>query len=115
MEFSALQTRHDELRRAYTFLSRIFDDDNAALEKRPIFYTRLLPLVEFDREREAVDLSQVVLTHSTSANTGRRALALRSGEPVPEPPMREAGSGVVQEKEKALLAEYRACQRPVRR
>jgi type I restriction enzyme R subunit len=91
--------------RAYTFLSQIFDYGNTALEKRAIFYKRLLPLLEFEREREGVDLSQVVLTHHNLRNTGRRALALRSGESSAMPPMREAGSGSVQEKEKAMLVE----------
>jgi type I restriction enzyme R subunit len=91
--------------RAYTFLSQIFDYGNTALEKRAIFYKRLLPLLAFEREREGVDLSQVVLTHHNLRNAGRRPLALRSGESIPMPPMTEAGSGSVQEKEKALLSE----------
>ena len=61
---------------AYTFLSRIFDYDKSALERRAIFYTRLLPLVEFDREREGVDLSQAVVTHQ---NCGHRPAALFEG------------------------------------
>jgi type I restriction enzyme R subunit len=91
--------------RAYTFLSQIFDYGNTALEKRAIFYKRLLPLLDFEREREGVDLSQVVLTHHILRNAGQRALALRSGESIAMQPMREAGSGSVQEKEKALLSE----------
>lgn len=91
--------------RAYSFLSQIFDYGNTALEKRAIFYKRLLPLLAFDREREGVDLSQVVLTHHNLRNAGQRALGLRSGESNPMQPMGEAGSGSVQEKEKALLGE----------
>lgn len=91
--------------RAYRFLSQIFDYGNTALEKRAIFYKRLLPLLDFEREREGVDLSQVVLTHHNLRNAGQRTLPLRSGESVPLQPMREAGSGSVQEKEKALLSE----------
>src|SRR5208282_4047842 len=49
--------------RLYTFLSQIFDYGNTAIEKRAIFFKRLLPLLEFGREREGVDLSKVVLTH----------------------------------------------------
>ena len=49
--------------RLYTFLSQIFDHGNTAIEKRAIFYKRLLPLLEFGREREGIDLSKVVLTH----------------------------------------------------
>ena len=39
--------------RLYTFLSQIFDYGNTAMEKRSIFYKRLLPLLEFGRERES--------------------------------------------------------------
>lgn len=91
--------------RAYSFLSQIFDYGNTALEKRALFYKRLLPLLAFEREREGVDLSQVVLTHHNLRNTGQRSLALRDGESILMQPMREVGSGSVQEKEKALLSE----------
>jgi type I restriction enzyme R subunit len=37
--------------RLYTFLSQIFDYGNTDIEKRAIFYRRLLPLLEFGRER----------------------------------------------------------------
>jgi hypothetical protein len=47
----------------YSFLSQIFDYGNADIEKRAIFYKRLLPLLEFGREREGVDLTGVELTH----------------------------------------------------
>ena len=43
----------------YGFLSQIFDYGNTAIEKRFIFYRRLLPLLEFGREREGIDLSKV--------------------------------------------------------
>jgi type I restriction enzyme, R subunit len=51
--------------RLYTFLSQIFDYANTDIEKRAIFFKLLLPLLEFDREREGIDLSKVVLTHHT--------------------------------------------------
>jgi len=47
--------------RLYSFLSQIFDYGNTDIEKRFIFYKRLIPLLEFGRERETVDLSKVVL------------------------------------------------------
>ncbi len=59
--------------RLYTFLSQIFDYGNTAIEKRSIFYKRLLPLLEFGREREGIDLSKVVLTHHTLKNQGKQA------------------------------------------
>ena len=41
--------------RLYTFLSQIFNYGNTAIEKRAIFYKRLLPLLEFGREREGIE------------------------------------------------------------
>ena len=90
---------------AYTFLSQIFDYGNTGLEKRAIFYKRLIPLLEFGREREGVDLSQVVLTHHTLRNKGTRTLPLNDGESPLLQPLTDAGSGSVQEKEKVLLGE----------
>lgn len=89
--------------RVYAFLSQIFDYGNTAIEKRAIFFRRLLPLLEFGREREGVDLSKVVLTHHKLKNQGKRTLPLSAGEPLP--PMGETGSGQLQEKEKVRLAE----------
>ena len=91
--------------RLYTFLSQIFDYGNTAIEKRAIFYKRLLPLLEFGREREGIDLSKVVLTHHTLKNLGKRAMPLSAGETPKLDPITEAGSGSVQEKETAYMAE----------
>lgn len=105
-EMNALQLFKRDLgsfQRVYAFLSQIFDYGNTAIEKRAIFFRRLLPLLEFGREREGVDLSRVVLTHHKLKNQGRRALPLGVGEPLP--PLTDPGSGQLQEKEKALLAE----------
>ena len=105
-EMNALQLFKRDLgtfMRVYAFLSQIFDYGNTAIEKRAIFYRRLLPLLEFGREREGVDLSKVVLTHHKLKNQGRRALPLGVGEPLP--PLTDPGSGQLQEKEKARLAE----------
>jgi len=61
--------------RLYTFLSQIFEYGNTAIEKRAIFYKRLLPLLEFGREREGIDLSKVVLNRTrrgvTSSHVSR--------------------------------------------
>ena len=57
---------------AYTFLSQSFDYGNTALEKRAIFYKRLIPLLEFEREREGIDLSKITLTYHTLRDTGKR-------------------------------------------
>ena len=91
--------------RLYTFLSQIFDYGNTALEKRSIFYKRLLPLLDFGREREGIDLSKVVLTHHKLKNLGRRPMPLNEGEQPKLEPVTEAGSGGVNEPATAYLAE----------
>lgn len=91
--------------RVYVFLSQLFDYANTALEKRAIFFKRLLPLLEFGREREGVDFSQVTLTHHKLKDQGKRTLPLHDGEADKLQPMTATGSGEVQEKEKVLLAE----------
>jgi type I restriction enzyme R subunit len=91
--------------RVYVFLSQIFDYGNTALEKRAIFFKRLLPLLEFGRERLMVDVSKVMLTHHRLMDSGKRDLALSSGGKEKLQPMTEAGTGEVQEKSKAMLAE----------
>lgn len=62
--------------RLYTFLSQIFDYGKTAIEARSIFFRRLIPLVEFGRQREIVDTSKIVLTHHKLADQGTRALPL---------------------------------------
>ena len=91
--------------RLYTFLSQIFDYGNTALEKRAIFYTPGARLLEFGREREGIDLSKVVLTHHALKNRGKQPMVLGEGEAPKLDPITEAGSGAVQEKQKALLNE----------
>lgn len=89
--------------RLYAFLSQIFDYGNTDIEKRFLFYKWLIPLLEFGRERDTVDLSKVSLTHHNLRNTGRQNLNLSQGDAPKLPPMDAVGSGSVQEKEKALL------------
>jgi type I restriction enzyme R subunit len=91
--------------RVYAFLSQIFDYGNTDIEKRSIFFRRLLPLLDFGREREGVDLSGIRLTHHNLRNQGKRDLSLSQGEGEKLKPMTEPGSGEVQDKQKALLAE----------
>jgi type I restriction enzyme R subunit len=91
--------------RLYTFLSQIFDYGNTAIEKRAIFYRRLLPLLDFGREREGIDVSKVVLTHHHLRNLGKRPLPLYAGETPKLEPISEAGSGMLQEKTKVYMAE----------
>ncbi len=90
--------------RFYTFLCQIFDYGNTSLEKRALFFKRLLPLLEFEREMPTVDLSKVVLTHHHLKNKGQKKLDLAQGDAVPLSGL-APGKGSVPEREKALLAE----------
>lgn len=91
--------------RLYAFLSQIFDYGNTDIEKRFLFYKRLIPLLEFGRERDTVDLSKVVLTHHTLKNHGRQPMGLNADGSYKLPPMDAVGSGSVQEKQQAYLVE----------
>ncbi len=91
--------------RVYAFLSQIFDYGNTAIEKRAIFYRRLLPLLDFGREREGVDLSKVVLTHHKLKDQGTRSLQLGSGEYPKLDALTNTGSGQVKDPEKVWLSE----------
>ena len=86
----------------YTFLSQIFDYGSTEVEKRFLFYKRLIPLLKFGREREGVDLSGVKLTHHNLKDQGKRNLSI-SADPLTLPPITGVGSGSVQDKEKAFL------------
>ena len=97
--------------RLYTFLSQIFDYGNTAIEKRAIFYKRLLPLLEFGREREGIDLSKVVLTHHDLKNLGKRAMPLNDGTTPLLEPITEVGGGSVQEKKSLSLRHHREGER----
>jgi type I restriction enzyme R subunit len=92
--------------RVYAFLSQVFDYGNTAIEKRGIFFKRLLPLLDFGREREGIDMSKVVLTHYKLNDEGARPLALHEpGAEYKLKPLTETGAGEVQDKIKALLSE----------
>jgi len=91
--------------RAYTFLSQIFDYGNTDFEKRAIFFKYLAKLLKFGREREGVDLSDVVLTHHKLTNRGKKNLGLSEKDAPKLDPMQEIGSGEVREKQKAYLTE----------
>ena len=91
--------------RLYTFLSQMFDYGNTEIEKRAIFYKRLLPLLEFGREREGVDLSKVELTHHNLKKLGKAPISLRDGSSPKLDPITEAGSGRIADKQRALMRE----------
>lgn len=99
--------KHDigTFQRTYAFLSQIFDYGNTDVEKRFIFFKRLLPLLDFSSERDEVDLSSVVLTHHALKPQGTRTLTMGDGSYPTLPPLTEAGGGLLRDKEKAYLAE----------
>ncbi|MBD9675643.1 type I restriction endonuclease subunit R [Pseudomonas sp. PDM18] len=115
---AALQAAKDEMdalilfkrdmgsfQRLYTFLSQIFNYGNTDIEKRYLFFKHLLPLIEFGREREGVDLSRLELVRYKLRDKGNRDLPLVAGEYPKLPPMGATGSGQVQEKQKKYLEE----------
>lgn len=91
--------------RLYAFLGQIFDYGNTAIEKRFVFFKRLLPLLEFGRERDEVDLSKVVLTHHTLKSRGQQPMTFNADGTYKLAPIDAVGSGSVQEKQQAYLKE----------
>ncbi|WP_345301703.1 type I restriction endonuclease subunit R [Lysobacter hankyongensis] len=91
--------------RLYAFLSQIFDYGNTDIEKRAIFYKRLIPLLDFGRERDTVDLSKVILTHHSLRTSGKQALSLDTDGNYKLKPIDATGSGRVQDKERVYLVE----------
>lgn len=91
--------------RLYAFLSQIFDYGNTGIETRFLFFKRLIPLLDFGRERDTVDLSKVVLTHHTLRNRGTQPTGLTSEGKYKLAPIDAAGSGLLQEKQQAYLIE----------
>ncbi|SES43337.1 type I restriction enzyme, R subunit, partial [Tranquillimonas rosea] len=89
--------------RMYAFLSQIFDYGSTAVEKRSIFYRRLVPLLKFGREREGVDLSQVTLTHHKLSSKGKRHI-VPQGEPK-LPPLTATGTAGLRDEERVHLLE----------
>ena len=91
--------------RLYNFLSQIFDYGNPVMEKRFMFFKQLVPLLEFERERESIDFSKVTLTHYKLSNKGQRTLPIGEGEAPTIGGGTEIGTGVVRDPEKKLLDE----------
>lgn len=91
--------------RIYTFLSQMFDYGNTDIEKRFLFYKYLVRLLDFGRERVIVDVSQLVLTHHALKSQGKKPMILGDEEAPKIAPVSDAGSGTLQEKQKALLRE----------
>ena len=91
--------------RLYAFLSQIFDYGNTDIEKRGMFYKRLIPLLKFGREKDGVDTDGLKLTHHTIKSLGRQNFLLQDGDKSLLKPADETGTGAVQDKEKVLLSE----------
>jgi type I restriction enzyme R subunit len=91
--------------RLYSFLSQMFDYGNTDIEKRSIFFKRLIPLLEYGRERDEVDLSKIVLTHHTLRRGTVQPLYPGQGEALKLPPIDATGSGHIQDKQHAFLTE----------
>jgi type I restriction enzyme, R subunit len=91
--------------RLYTYLSQIFDYGNTEIEKRWIFFRRLLPLLELGREREGIDLSRMVLTHHTLKSRGAQPMTLKPGSYEGLVPATGVGTAVVRERGRAYLSE----------
>ncbi|GGE74811.1 type I restriction endonuclease [Sphingomonas prati] len=90
--------------RIYTFLSQMFDYGNTDIEKRFLFFKYLVRLLDFGRERVAVDVSQLQLTHHLLSKLHKQPMQM-GGETPKLAPVGDAGSGSIQEKQKALLRE----------
>jgi type I restriction enzyme R subunit len=91
--------------RAYEFMGQMFDYGNTEFEKLQIFARMLLPLLDFRREREGVDLSALALTHHRMRDLGKQQLNLSIGEAQPLQPVQDAGSGQVQDKQRLRFLE----------
>ncbi len=101
------QFRHDlgAYVRAYEFLGQMFNYGNTYFEKLQVFARLLLPLLEFGRERETVDLSALALTHHRMRDLGRQKMNLGEGAAEPLKPMGETGTGQPQDRHRMRLAE----------
>ena len=91
--------------RVYSFLSQMFDYGSTDIEKRSIFFKRLLPLLEFGREREGIDLSKLKLIRHKLKNQGQHNIAVAGGEKGLLQPLTDTGSGEVQQPGMAWLSE----------
>ncbi len=90
--------------RIYAFLCQIYDYGNTDIEKRAMFFKRLLPLLEFGRTRDGVDLSKIQLTHHKLINRGHENLALTTDINAKLNPINDVGDGQVHDKNKILLS-----------
>ncbi|MFK4048133.1 type I restriction endonuclease subunit R [Roseomonas mucosa] len=69
--------------RAYEFLGQMFDYGNTDYEKLYLFAKLLLPLLDYGRERDGIDLSALKLTHHRMRDLGQQKLNLE-GDKAPD-------------------------------
>jgi len=92
--------------RVYEFLGQMFDYGNTDYEKLYLFAKMLLPLLDYGRERDGLDLSALKLTHHRMRDLGQQKLNLAGAETGPGlAPVTQVGSGQVQDKHKQRLQE----------
>ncbi len=91
--------------RSYEFLGQMFDYGNTDYEKLYVFAKLLLPLLDYGRERDGIDLSALRLTHHKMRDFGQQKLNLDNDSGVALQPLTDAGSGQVQDKQKIRLRE----------
>ena len=97
------------------FLSQIFDYGNTAIEKRFVFFRRLLPAARIWSRARRHRPVEGQLTHHGLKNQGKPHTAAGEGEAPKLAPITEAGSGTVQRKGKGpARGDHRTGQRPVR-
>jgi type I restriction enzyme R subunit len=90
--------------RVYEFLGQMFDYGNTDFEKLYLFAKMLLPLLDYGRDRDGIDLSALKLTHHRMLDLGQQKLNLDVGSSAePLAPVKETGSGQVQDKTKLRL------------
>jgi len=91
--------------RAYEFLGQMFNYGQTYFESLAVFARLLLPLLEFRRERETVDLAGLALTHHRLRDLGVQQLNLGAGEAEALRAMTQTGTGQPQDKHMMRLAE----------
>lgn len=91
--------------RAYEFIGQMFNFGQTYLESLAVFARLLLPLLEFRRERDTVDLAGLALSHHRLRDLGVQKLNLGEGTAEPLRPMTATGTGEAQDKQRMRLLE----------